>query len=334
MSAPPYRRLIVDTFLKHRLPLIALAVWAAACSRSPTSVTPVAATSTPEQPAPSAPLEPKEAGQWFDLAYASTSDAQKLDLYVPAGAGPFPLIVYIHGGGFRSGDKELPADRGLLEFYLARGYAVASLNYRLSGEASFPAAVQDVKTAVRWLRAHAAGYRIDPDRFAAWGVSAGANLAAMLGTSCGIEDLEGIELGAADQSSCVQAVVDFFGPIDFLQMDDQFESTDCPQIHNMPTSPESRYLAGAVPEMVILAQAANPISYITADDPPFFIEHGTADCTVPYQQSQLLHDALAPAIGQENVVLVLLDGAEHGDPEFLTLRNLATVREFLDTHLR
>lgn len=153
-----------------------------------------------------------------DVAYASTSAAQKLDIYLPAGNGPFPVVVVIHGGGFMVGDKANPA---LGDALLDAGYAVASVNYRLAAEAKYPAQIQDVKAAVRFLRANAAKYNLDPRRFAAFGQSAGGNLAATLGTSCGVAALEGAELGHADQSSCVQAVVDWFGPTDFLQMDKQ-----------------------------------------------------------------------------------------------------------------
>lgn len=269
-----------------------------------------------------------------DLAYASVSSAEKLDLYVPAGNGPFPLIIYVHGGGWRIGDKEQPEQRGIVGRFLKEGYAVASLNYRLSGEAKFPAAIQDVKTAVRWLRAHASEYNLDATKFAAWGDSAGANLISLLGTSCGATDLEGADLGNADQSSCVQAVVDFYGPTDLLQMDQEFSGTSCPANHNQPNSAESQYIGGPIQQNKTTVKKANPITYITADDPPFFIEHGTADCTVPPPQSQLLYDALKPIIGADRVTLTYLQGAEHGDKMFVTPSNLDLVAQFLNQYLK
>jgi acetyl esterase/lipase len=307
---------------------------AAACSPTPAPLPPAAQTgpapaATPTEIGPTPP-----AAEWKDLFYASVSAAQALDLYLPAGNGPFPLLIYVHGGGFRQGDKNLPAARGILDALRKDGYAVASLNYRLSGEAKFPAAIQDVKTAVRWLRAHAQVYRLDPDRFAAWGDSAGANLVTLLGTSCGAPQLEGADLGNADQSSCVQAVVDFYGPIDFLQMDGEFGGTDCPATHNRANSAESQYVGGALQQNKELAQQANPITYVSSDDPPFLIQHGTKDCTVPSQQSQLLYDALAPVIGTTKVTLIYLDGAEHGDPRFVSASNLTVVMDFLDKYLK
>jgi len=268
-----------------------------------------------------------------DVVYASASPTQKLDVYLPEGSGPFPLIINIHGGGFMMGDKSNPP---LTDELLAAGYAVASIDYRLSGEAKFPAAVQDAKAALRFLRAHAAEYKLNPDKFGAYGGSAGGNLAAMLGTSCGVKELEGAELGNADQSSCVQAVVDWFGPTDFLQMDKQFAGTSCPVNHNAADSPESQYVGAAIQTVPDKAQAANPITYVSSDDVdvPFLIQHGTADCNVPPQQGKLLADALTPAIGADKVTYTLLDGAGHGGAQFSEAANVKLVIDFLDKYLK
>jgi acetyl esterase/lipase len=266
-----------------------------------------------------------------DVAYASTSAAQKLDIYLPAGNGPVPVVVVIHGGGFMVGDKANPA---LGDELLNAGYAVASVNYRLAAEATYPAQIQDVKAAVRFLRANAAKYNLDPQRFAAFGQSAGANLAATLGTSCGVAALEGAELGNADQSSCVQAVVDWFGPTDFLQMDVQFTGTSCPVNHDAANSPESMVIGAAIQTVPDKAQAANPITYVSAKVPPFLIQHGTADCNVPPQQGQLLYDALAPLIGKDKVTYTLLQGAGHGGSQFSDAANMKVVLDFLDGALK
>ena len=262
-----------------------------------------------------------------DVAYAATSPAQKLDIYLPEGSGPFPVVVVVHGGGFMVGDKANPA---LGDELLNAGYAVASVNYRLAAEAKYPAQIQDVKAAVRYLRANAARYNLDPQRFAAFGQSAGGNLAATLGTSCGVAALEGAELGNADQSSCVQAVVDWFGPTDFLQMDEQFAGTSCPANHDAADSPESQVIGAAIQTVPEKAQAANPITYVSAKAPPFLIQHGTADCNVPPQQGQLLYDALAPLIGKDKVTYTLLQGAGHGGSQFSDAANMTVVLDFLD----
>lgn len=261
-----------------------------------------------------------------DIAYASTSAAQKLDIYLPTGNGPFPVVINIHGGGFMVGDKANPA---LGDELLAAGYAVASINYRLAAEAKYPAQIQDAKAAVRFLRANAAKYNLDPKRVVAFGQSAGGNLAATLGTSCGVAALEGADLGNADQSSCVQAVVDWFGPTDFLQMDQQFAGTSCPVNHDAANSPESQVIGAAIQTVPDKAQAANPITYVSAKAPPFLIQHGTADCNVPPQQGQLLYDALKPLIGADKVTYTLLQGAGHGGSQFSAAANVKVVLDFL-----
>ena len=265
-----------------------------------------------------------------DVTYASASPTQKLDVYLPAGDGPFPVVIDVHGGGFMMGDKSNPAGTDEL---LANGYAVASVDYRLSGEAKAPAQIQDIKAAVRFLRANAGEYKLDSQRFAAFGQSAGGDLVALLGTSCGVEALEGVDLGNTDQSSCVQAVVDWFGPTDFLQMDQQFAGTSCPANHDDASSPESQLVGAPIQTVPDKVQLVNPITYVSAKAPPFLIQHGTADCNVPPQQSQLLYDALAPVIGAENVTLTLLEGAGHGGAQFSDAANMQLVLDFLATNL-
>lgn len=272
--------------------------------------------------------------KYADVAYASLSSAEKLDLYIPEGSGPFPVIINIHGGGFMMGDKAGGDATGTIDALLSAGYAVASINYRLSAEAKAPAQIQDVKAAVRFLRAKATEYHLNSDKFGVWGGSAGGSLSALLGTSCGVQALEGAELGNADQSSCVQAVVDWFGPIDFLQMDTQFTGTSCPANHNEANSPESQLVGAAIQDKPELSKAVNAITYITDKAPAFFIQHGTADCNVPPAQGQLLYDALKAVIGTDKVTLTFLEGAGHGGSEFTTAENLKLVINFLDKYLK
>jgi acetyl esterase/lipase len=272
--------------------------------------------------------------QYADLAYATLSATQKLDLYLPQGSGPFPVVVTVHGGGFMMGDKADASGKAGTDQLLAEGYAVAAVNYRLSKEAKAPAQIQDVKAAVRFLRANAKKYNLNPDKFAAWGASAGGSLVALLGTSCGVPVLEGPELGNADQSSCVQAVVDWFGPTDFLQMDKQFAGTTCPVTHDAADSPESQLIGAAIQTKPELVKAVNSITYVSAKAPAFLIQHGTADCNVPPQQSQLLYDALKPAIGADKVTLTFLQGAGHGGAQFWEAANLKLVTNFLAKYLK
>lgn len=275
--------------------------------------------------------------KYLDLPYAELSPAQKLDLYLPdEGAGPFPVILSLHGGAFMGCDK---ADMQVLPMLegLQRGYAVAAANYRLSWEAIFPAQVHDVKAAVRWIRANARRYHLDPDRIAAWGGSAGGYLASMLGTSR-VPELEDLSLGNAEQPSHVQAVVAWFGPTDFLKMDEQLAESGLPPepgtAHSGANSPESLLLGEQITKVPELVKAANPETYITPAAPPFFLQHGTLDAVVPVQMSINLAAKLEQVLGKGRVQLELLKGAEHGDPQFETPDNVKKVLDFLDKHIK
>jgi len=259
-----------------------------------------------------------------DIEYARVgAKSLRLDLYLPrrdAGAR-LPVVVWIHGGGWRSGDKSGTRAPEVL----GEGYAVASINYRLSHEATFPAQIHDCKAAIRWLRAHADRYGLDPERVGVWGSSAGGHLVALLGTSGDVAELEGDVGGNLDQSSRVQAVCDFFGPADLLAVLEPGAWSS----HGSPTSPESLLLGGPVAERVDLARFASPVTHASADDPPFLIVHGDQDPVVPFDQSVRLHRALT-AVGVESTLYVV-KGAGHGfrDPAVDAL-----VREFFDRHLR
>ena len=273
--------------------------------------------------------------KYSNVAYATKSSAEKLDLYLPnTGSGPFPLIISIHGGAFMMGDK---VDGQLTPMLagLDRGYAVASINYRFSNEAKFPAQINDVKAAIRFLRANATKYHLDPDKFAVWGGSAGGYLAALAGTSGGVSTLQDGSLGNATVSDKVQAVVDWFGPIDFATMDAQFqESGTGPANHNAANSPESQLLGAALPTVPGKVKASDPTTYISADDPPFLIEHGNKDANVPVQQSQNFASALKKVLGANDVTLKILPGAAHMDPAFDTTANVKLVLDWLDAHLK
>ena len=243
-----------------------------------------------------------------DIAYVENGhERQKLDLYVPEKAGaPLPLLIWIHGGGWAAGSKDgcPPLRSGFTE----RGYAVASIGYRLSGHATFPAQIEDCKAAIRWLRAHAKEYNLDPKRFGVWGSSAGGHLVALVGTS---GDVKQFDVGAnLDQSSRVQAVCDYYGPTDFTV----FVTTPGYESHATDSSPEAKLIGGAVAENKDKAARVNPITYVSRDDPPFLIVHGDKDPTVPINQSQLLFDALKRA--GVSAHFHTIHGAGHGGPGF------------------
>lgn len=256
---------------------------------------------------------------WADVAYARASPSEVFDLWLPPGGrAPHPLVIFIHGGGFVGGDKRDIGSK--VPALLQAGFAVASVNYRLSGEATFPAAAHDAKAAVRHLRAEARNYGIDPGRFAVWGESAGANLAALVGATAGRPTvLDDPALGGARASDAVQAVVDWYGPIDFAQRERQSRAggSDCraPQVAEADRY-TTGYLGADVDTVPQRAAESNPITYVrtAASLPPFSIAHGTADCLVPLRQSTTLADALRASGNRPDVHV--LTGAVHADPRF------------------
>ena len=271
---------------------------------------------------------------YLDRPYVSDGNVRHmLDLHIPNGqSAPMPLIVWIHGGGWLNGDKTLGQNSFQLR-YARNGYAVASLNYRLSGEAIFPAQINDCKAAIRWLRANAATYNIDPTRIGVWGSSAGGHLSALVGTSNDVVDLEGTVGTNLTPSSRVQAVADWYGPTNFLLMDTQGQTQGCGAGgHNSATSPESLLVGCQIQTCPNAVQRANPMSYFSADDPPFFIQHGSADCTVPTGQSQILTSLLQGA--GHDASFMTLAGAGHGGPEFSAEQNLLLLDQFWASKLR
>lgn len=255
-----------------------------------------------------------------NVPYATDHASQVLDVYVPASpAGPKPVVVWIHGGGWQSGDKATATGGNKAADLLNRGFVVVSINYRLSQDAIFPAQIHDCKGAIRFIRARAAQYQIDPRRVGVWGSSAGGHLVALLGTSAGVEDAEGTVGGNLNQSSRVNAVADFFGPADFFNVEGWH--TRC-----SPPSAEAQLFGACLgdiqsnqnnpnapwPEKVALAHLAGPVTHVSSDDPPFYIAHGDADNTVWLEHSEILHAALQ-AGGVEST-LRIVPGGGHGLP--------------------
>jgi len=273
------------------------------------------------------------------LTYASPAGAELvLDLYLPSNPirRPAPVILFLHGGGWSGGTRTTGPD--FRRYFGSAGFAMASIEYRLTPSITFPANVEDVRTAVRWLKANAAAQQIDPDRICLWGTSAGAHLAAVAALAPhGM--FEGS--GNLDRTSDVRCVLDAYGPTKFDVMDAQAEqekgSLQTPvvtiavggrggnadsarattpltapppaMLHDPPTSAESRLVGGAVQTVPDRVKAASPLTYVRGDAPPFLIMHGLADNAVPHGQSVLLYDALKAA-GSE-VTLRLVDGLPH-----------------------
>jgi acetyl esterase/lipase len=233
-----------------------------------------------------------------------------LDLYLPPGKGfPRPGLVFVHGGGWNGGDSRHAGTfgdfPGLLASLAARGTVVASINYRLSNEAHFPAALADVKTAIRWLRARSGDYNVDETRIAIWGASAGGHLAALAGVTCGVSSLEPpTDPKDKPASDCVQAVVDWYGVTDLETMAADLGKP-------APDKSDEGDFLGCEPALcpIGVARNASPLAYIEAMSPPFLIQHGADDTTVSPRQSQKLYEALrAKNVPAE---LVLYPGVAH-----------------------
>ncbi len=252
-----------------------------------------------------------------NIPYGDGHVRQMLDIYLPTNppSGPRPAVVWVHGGGWQNGDKLSAGNRAPL--LLQAGYVVVGINYRYSHQAIFPAQIHDCKAAIRWLRANAGTYNIDPARIGGWGSSAGGHLVALLGTSAGVMDAEGTVGGNLTQSSRVQAVADYFGPTDFFSV--QGWHTNC-----AGTSAEEALLGECLAdiqtnqddpawaEVVARAHLAGSVTHVSPDDPPFYIAHGTADTTVWPEHSEILHGLLSAA--GVNVSLHMVEGAGHFMP--------------------
>jgi len=282
--------------------------------------------SQPPVPAKEAPRPQGRQFQYLDDA----NPRHELLLFQPTGhspENPLPLVVWIHGGGWMYGSHQAMSGT-LASLIRSDRYVVASIGYRLTDEELWPAQIHDCKAAIKWLKSNAKKLGADPDRVAVIGASAGGHLASMIGTSGGDKLMSGT-LGVHHRmDDRVHCVVDFFGPTDLLKMDAQ-AVPGAKLIHDAPDSPESRLLGAPLQTVPQLAKSANPITYVSPDDPPFLIIHGTQDALVPYGQSILLKESLEKA-GVETTLISIQEGG-HGGPKFAGIQT--RVLTFLDQHL-
>lgn len=268
-----------------------------------------------------------------DIAYVSDGDAaQKLDLYLPDqnAEKPEPLLVWIHGGGWRGGSKSGCRFAGLV----SHGYIVASVEYRFSQKAIFPAQIQDCQAAIRWLRANAKKYNIDPDHIGVGGDSAGGHLVSLLGTSGGKKAFPMIG-GNEEQSDRVQAVCDFYGPEDFNTVMQQAE--DDKNVKNIfkfntPSDPYSGLIGVSLGSDKAKGDAVSPVHFVSKDNPPFLILHGDHDALVPFAQGKEIEAALKA----QNVPVYLQEfpGGGHGGPAFGKPAVNKLIQNFFDKYLK
>lgn len=266
------------------------------------------------EPKPPRPLPPG-VRMIADCEYSAIGHPrQRLDLYLPESVPhPLPVILWIHGGGWVTGDKV----GGPAIQFATKGFAVASMSYRYSRHATFPAQIHDCKAAVRWLRAHAQIHSLDIDSIGVWGASAGGHLASMLGLTADNELLEGT-LGNSTQSSAVQAVVDWFGPTDFMTLG--------------PRDTRTQFLGGDALAHPDKANAASPIRFVTDRACPFFIVHGDQDPLVHYAQSETFAKALEHA--RVEITFVTISGGRHGGSKFSRPDEIARIEAFFNKHLK
>lgn len=264
-----------------------------------------------------------------DLPYADTANSrQRLDLYLPVKRNsdkPLPVVVFIHGGGWRAGDKS--SGLGNVGRFVSSGdYAGVSVGYRLTGEAPWPAQIHDCKAAIRWIKGNAKEHGLDADKIAVWGSSAGGHLVSFLGTSGDVKELEGTLGKFTAFDSTVSCVINYYGPENFITMVRQESTIDRSKTDNYP---EALLLGGRVQDRQELAKQASPVTHVSAGDAPFLTAHGTKDPLVPYAQGQEIDAALKKA-GVESLLITMTNGGHGFRSEELDKR----VSQFIGRHLR
>lgn len=274
--------------------------------------------------------------EYLDVVYDTLSESQKLDLFLPEeGEGPFPLVMFIHGGGWFSGDKADGQESAWVKLR-KQGYAVASVEYRLSGEAIHPAGIIDCKTALRYLKANAGKYHIDSGHIAVSGDSSGGHYALMLAFTEGNPDFEDLTRGNPEQEAKVNCVVAWYPATDLAEtMRTVQEGEYTGYGAEFAWSNIERYVDKKITDVRddVLA-AASPIQYVAKDMPPLLLQHGDADSICPIDQSKRLYRKAVQTAGKKKVRLDVIKGAEHGDSAFENRENMNRVCSFLDEYMK
>lgn len=273
--------------------------------------------------------------KFLDIPYATQSPNQKLDIYLPTeGDGPFPTVVFVHGGAFILGDKrDVQVCQALTG--INRGYAVVSVEHRLAGEAKYPAGLFDVKAAIRFLRANAVTYMLDGDRFALYGDSAGGHYAVMAAATQGNTAFEDFSMGHQAYSSAVQVVAGRFGVYDFLIQREK-GSQNPPEADTNFETLEMMLFGGKSTDITGLLHFTNVLNFVTKDFPPAYLQHGADDKTVNVAQSIQLAKKIRSVCGAGRVELAIMEGFDHGgiDPQWDQPENDDMVFAFFDQYLK
>jgi acetyl esterase/lipase len=277
------------------------------------------------KPGPKPPVIPDTVAVERDVQYGKAGEVSlQLDIVRPKEPSEKlrPAVVFIHGGGWSGGNKSGGIGQ-VLPFAASGNYFCASVEYRLSGVATWPAQIHDCKAAIRWLKANAKKLNIDPERIGVWGSSAGGHLVSLLGVTGGVKELEG-DCGSPGQSSRVACVVDFCGPSNFLAI-----ARGKDTVKQGASGPISKLLGGTIEEKKEAAASASPVTYASKDAAPILIVHGTDDATVPLEQAELFYAALKKAGAEATFVKIIGGGHGIGGPEVLK-----RVQAFFEKHLR
>lgn len=279
---------------------------------------------------------------WLDVAYGD-DPRQNMDIWLPdEGDGPFPLIVFTHGGGWVGGDKREDTMPGAFKV-MSQGYALACVNYRLAPDVVWPAPLEDVRCAIRFLRAHAQDYRLKTDKIAAWGNSAGAHINNMIAALGGRPIMKGKEMGYPEVDDSIQCLVSLYGPSDMYQIDlcnRLPESAIADATGGTETAP-GRGEGMVFPHNLIMgfknsrnpaaASFGGPINFVTADFPPAFLMHGIKDPIVPYTQSVSFMNKINETCHEERCTTKLFEDAVHGDPVMKTDEVVNEILDFIDS---
>lgn len=253
-----------------------------------------------------------------DIPYANQSKSQVLDIVYPdKGTPPYPVIVIIHGGGWTGGDRRSSTLSAIFKAS-SQGYAIATIGYRLSSEALWPAQLHDAKAAIRFLRAHAAKYQLKTENILVWGISSGAHIAQMMAGTNNRLEFEDLSMGNEHESSAIQGVISWYG------------ISNLAGLTQAGTDAADKVMGYAVRENPERAAIASPISYVDEAFPPILLVHGTADGIVPYRQSVRLYNRLTELAGNDKATLKLIEGARHGDPEIQSDKHIHEYLDFAD----